>query len=34
MADGQKQEDQVLVKGMKPYLDKRLDVHWGVVRKV
>ena len=34
MASGQKQEAQVLVKAVKLYLGKRLDVYWGVVREV
>jgi formyltetrahydrofolate deformylase len=34
MAAGQKQEAQVLVKAVKLYLGKRLDVYWGVVREV
>jgi formyltetrahydrofolate hydrolase len=34
MAAGQKQEANVLVKAVKLYLGKHLDVHWGVVREV
>ncbi len=34
MARGQQLEAQVLVKAVKLYLGKRLDVHWGVVREV
>lgn len=34
MAAGQKQEAKVLVKAVKLYLGKQLDVHWGVVREV
>jgi formyltetrahydrofolate deformylase len=34
IAAGQKQEAQVLVKAVKLYLGKRLDVYWGVVREV
>jgi len=34
MADGQKLEAGVLVKAVKLYLGKRLDVHWGVVKEV
>ena len=34
MARGQQLEAQVLVKAIKLYLGKRLDVHWGVVREV
>jgi formyltetrahydrofolate deformylase len=34
MAAGQKQEAKVLVKAVKLYLGKHLDVHWGVVREV
>ncbi|MEI6075018.1 MAG: formyltetrahydrofolate deformylase [Verrucomicrobiota bacterium] len=34
MARGQQLESQVLVKAVKLYLGKRLDVHWGVVREV
>jgi formyltetrahydrofolate deformylase len=33
-AAGQKQEANVLVKAVKLYLGKHLDVHWGVVREV
>ncbi|HEV2691655.1 MAG TPA: formyltetrahydrofolate deformylase [Verrucomicrobiae bacterium] len=34
VASGQKLEAAVLVKAVKLYLGKRLDVHWGVVREV
>ena len=34
MAAGQKLEADVLVKAVKLYLGKRLDVYWGVVREV
>ena len=34
MAAGQEQEAKVLVKAVKLYLGKQLDVHWGVVREV
>ncbi len=34
IAAGQKQEAKVLVKAVKLYLGKSLDVHWGVVREV
>jgi formyltetrahydrofolate deformylase len=34
IAAGQKQESKVLVKAVKLYLSKRLDVYWGVVREV
>jgi formyltetrahydrofolate deformylase len=34
MAAGQQQEAKVLVKAVKLYLGKHLDVHWGVVREV
>jgi formyltetrahydrofolate deformylase len=34
IAAGQKQEAKVLVKAVKLYLGKRLDVYWGVVREV
>jgi formyltetrahydrofolate hydrolase len=34
MARGQKLEAAVLVKAVKLYLGKRLDVYWGVVREV
>ncbi len=34
MARGQKLEANVLVKAVKLYLGKRLDVYWGVVREV
>ena len=33
-ARGQKLEARVLVKAVKLYLDKRLDVYWGIVREV
>jgi formyltetrahydrofolate deformylase len=32
--EGQKQESVVLVKAIKLYLTKRLDVYWGIVREV
>jgi formyltetrahydrofolate deformylase len=34
IAAGQKEEARVLVKAVKLYLGKRLDVYWGVVREV
>jgi len=34
IAGGQKIEAQVLVKALKLYLTKRLDVHWGIVKEV
>jgi formyltetrahydrofolate deformylase len=34
VAAGQKLETRVLVKAVKLYLSKRLDVYWGTVRKV
>ena len=34
VAAGQKLESRVLVKAVKLYLAKRLDVHWGVVKQV
>ena len=34
MAEGQKLEARTLLKAVKLYLAKRLDVHWGVVREV
>ena len=34
MARGQQLEAKVLVKAVKLYLGKRLDVYWGVVREV
>lgn len=34
IAAGQRQEANVLVKAVKLYLGKHLDVHWGVVREV
>ena len=34
VAAGQKLETQVLVRAVKLYLSKRLDVYWGTVRKV
>jgi formyltetrahydrofolate deformylase len=34
VAAGQKIESQVLVKAIKLYLNKRLDVYWGIVKEV
>jgi formyltetrahydrofolate deformylase len=34
VARGQSLEARTLVKAMKLYLDKRLDVHWGIVKEV
>jgi formyltetrahydrofolate hydrolase len=34
MAAGQRLEAKVLVKAVKLYLGKRLDVYWGVVNEV
>jgi hypothetical protein len=34
MAAGQALESRVLVKAIKLYLTKRLDVYWGVVKQV
>ncbi len=34
VAEGQKREAKVLVKAVKLYLTKRLDVYWGVVKEV
>ena len=34
IAAGQKLEAKVLVKAVKLYLGKRLDVYWGVVKEV
>jgi formyltetrahydrofolate hydrolase len=34
VARGQKVEAAVLVKAVKLYLGKRLDVYWGVVKEV
>ena len=34
MTAGQRLEANVLVKAVKLYLGKRLDVYWGVVREV
>ena len=34
IAAGQKEEAKVLVKAVKLYLGKRLDVYWGIVREV
>ena len=34
IAAGQKEEAKVLVKAVKLYLGKQLDVYWGVVREV
>lgn len=34
IAEGQKREAKVLVKAVKLYLTKRLDVYWGVVKQV
>jgi len=31
---GQKLEARVLVKALKLFLSKRLDVYWGVVREI
>ena len=34
VAEGQKREAKMLLKAVKIYLTKRLDVHWGVVKQV
>jgi len=34
VAAGQKLETKVLIKAVKLYLAKRLDVYWGVVKQV
>jgi len=34
VAAGQKLETEVMVKAVRLYLKKRLDVHWGIVREV
>ena len=34
IAEGQKREAKTLVKAVRLYLTKRLDVHWGVVKQV
>ena len=34
IATGQKLEAQVLLKAVKRYLSKRLDVYWGTVNEV
>jgi formyltetrahydrofolate deformylase len=34
IAEGQKLESKVLVKGIQLYLSKKLDVYWGVVKEV
>ena len=34
VAEGQKREAKVLVKAVKLYLTKRLDVYWGTVKQV
>lgn len=34
VAEGQKLEAKTLVRALKLYLDKHLDVHWGVVKEV
>jgi formyltetrahydrofolate hydrolase len=34
VAAGQKLESAVLVKAVRLYLNKRLDVYWGVVKEV
>jgi len=34
VAEGQRIEAATLVKAVKLYLDKRLDVYWGVVKEV
>ena len=34
VAEGRKREAKMLLKAVKIYLTKRLDVHWGVVKQV
>jgi formyltetrahydrofolate deformylase len=34
LAEGQKLESKILVKAVKLYLSRRLDVYWGVVREI
>jgi formyltetrahydrofolate hydrolase len=34
VAAGQKLEAKVLVKAVKLFLTKRLDVYWGIVREI
>jgi formyltetrahydrofolate deformylase len=34
VASGQKLEATTLVKAIRLYLSKRLDVHWGIVKEV
>ena len=34
IAEGQRRESQVLVKALKLYLTKKLDVHWGIVKLI
>ena len=34
VAAGQKLESKALVSGIRLYLTKQLDVHWGVVKEV
>jgi hypothetical protein len=34
IAAGQKLEAATLLRAVRLYLDKRLDVHWGIVKEV
>ena len=34
VSEGQKLESKILVKAVKLYLSKRLDVYWGIVREI
>jgi formyltetrahydrofolate hydrolase len=34
IASGQKLEARTLIRAVKLYLDKRLDVFWGIVKEV
>jgi len=34
IAEGQKREATTLLRAVKLYLDKRLDVYWGTVKEV
>jgi len=34
IAEGQRRESQVLIKALKLYLTKKLDVHWGIVKLI
>src|SRR6185503_15482892 len=34
ISEGQRRESQVLIKALKLYLTKKLDVHWGIVKLI